>query len=181
MRGDRIRGDAVTGDDERAKVPYQDRYKGRKIKDPPSHAGRLALFLLVAMAFAGFVGTLRGRDSHLCALATVMVVAIKLVVDLLQKNGVLKLPEKLTGLPLAAWLLIWLVPVIILFLVLKQVWPADLDPEGLIGMLSLLCLILYAPTLMSVIMPHPSAAPGEGPAAAHKEAPGGDKEKKKRK
>lgn len=132
---------------------YQDRYKGRRIKDPPSAAGRFALVIIVGMAFAAFVGSLRGQDSYLCTLATVTIVFLKLLTDVMQKFTPLKLPEKLTSLPVGVWLLIWLIPVIILFFVLRSVWPAGLDPNGAIGMLSLGCLILYAPTLMALITP----------------------------
>lgn len=139
-------------------MSYGDRYRGRKLKDPPSGLGRMALFLLVGMAFAGFVGTLRGRDAALCTLATVSVVAIKLIFDLLQKTSRFKLPEKLTSLPVWSWLLAWLTLAVILWLVLKAAWPQALDPSGVTSGLSVLCLLLFAPTLMGLLAPEPKPA-----------------------
>lgn len=134
-------------------MSYQDRYKGRKIKDPPSYLGRFGLFILVVAAFAFFVGTLRGLDSSLCALATLTVVAFKLLVELIATKAKFKLPERFSGLPLYVWLLFWLLPVPPLWFVLRTVWPKNADPNGMMGFLTLVCLVLYIPTIVSIFKP----------------------------
>lgn len=134
-------------------MSYQDRYKGRKLKDPPSYLGRFGLFILVGAAFAAFVGSLRGLDSSLCALATLCVVACKLLVELIATKSQLKLPERFAKLPLAVWLLFWLLPVPPLWFVLRTVWPKNADPNGAIGVFTIVCLVLYIPTIIQVIKP----------------------------
>lgn len=134
-------------------MSYQDRYKGRKLKDPPSYLGRFGLFILVGAAFAAFVGSLRGLDSSLCALATLCVVACKLLVELIATKSQLKLPERFAKLPLAVWLLFWLLPVPPLWFVLRTIWPKNADPNGAIGMFTIVCLVLYIPTILAVIRP----------------------------
>ncbi len=134
-------------------MSYQDRYKGRKLKDPPSYLGRFGLFVLVGVAFAAFVGSLRGLDSSLCALATLSVVACKLLVELIATKAHLKLPERFAQLPLALWLLFWLLPVPPLWFVLRTIWPKNADPNGAIGVFTMVCFALYIPTILSVIRP----------------------------
>lgn len=134
-------------------MPYQDRFKGRKIQDPPSSVGRFALFLVVGAAFAAFVGTLRGLDSSLCALATLCMVACKLSFELIASKANFKLPERFAKLPLAAWLLFWLLPVPPLWFVLRNVWPKNVDPNGAMGFLTMLCLALYVPTILAILKP----------------------------
>jgi|GEM_PF-5204945 len=134
-------------------MSYQDRYKGRKIKDPPSYLGRFGLFILVGAAFAAFVGSLRGLDSNLCALATLCVVACKLLVELIATKAQFKLPERFAKLPLAVWLLFWLLPIPPLWFVLRTVWPKNADPNGAIGFLTLVCFGLYIPTILAIIKP----------------------------
>lgn len=134
-------------------MSYQDRYKGRKIKDPPSYLGRFGLFILVGAAFAAFVGSLRGLDSSLCALATLCVVACKLLVELIATKAKFQLPERFAKLPLAVWLLFWLLPIPPLWFVLRTVWPKNADPNGSIGFLTLVCFGLYIPTILAVIKP----------------------------
>ncbi len=134
-------------------MSYQDRYKGRKLKDPPSYLGRFGLFVLVGVAFAAFVGSLRGLDSSLCALATLSVVACKLLVELIATKAHLKLPERFAKLPLALWLLFWLLPVPPLWFVLRTIWPKSADPNGAIGVFTMVCFALYIPTILSVIRP----------------------------
>ncbi len=132
-------------------MPYQDRYKGRRIKDPPSYLGRFGLFILVGAAFAAFVGCLRGLDSSLCALSTLCMVACKLLVELIATKAEFKMPERFANLPLAVWLLFWLLPIPPLWFVLRTVWPKNADPNGIIGFLTLVCLALYVPTMMAVV------------------------------
>lgn len=134
-------------------MSYQDRYKGRKLKDPPSYLGRFALFILVGAAFAAFVGTLRGLDSSLCALATLSVVACKLLVELIATKAQFKLPERFANLPLYIWLLFWLIPIPPLWFYLRTVWPKNADPNGMMGFLTLVCLGLYIPTLLAIFKP----------------------------
>jgi hypothetical protein len=134
-------------------MAYQDRYKGRKLKDPPSYLGRFGLFILVGAAFAAFVGSLRGMDSSLCALATLCVVACKLLVELIATKAQLHLPERFQKLPLAAWLLFWLLPVPPLWFVLRTIWPKNADPNGAIGVFTMVCLVLYIPTILQVFKP----------------------------
>ncbi|MBA3856460.1 MAG: hypothetical protein C0507_06065 [Cyanobacteria bacterium PR.3.49] len=134
-------------------MSYQDRYKGRKIKDPPFYLGRFGLFILVVAAFAFFVGTLRGLDSSLCALATLTVVAFKLLVELIAGKAKFKLPERFANLPLYVWLLFWLLPIPPLWFVLRTVWPKNADPNGMMGFLTLVCLVLYVPTLLAIFKP----------------------------
>lgn len=134
-------------------MSYQDRYKGRKIKDPPSYLGRFGLFIIVGAAFAAFVGSLRGLDSNLCALATLCVVACKLLVELIATKARFTLPERFAKLPLAVWLLFWLLPVPPLWFVLRMVWPKNADPNGAIGFLTLICFGLYIPTILAIIKP----------------------------
>ncbi len=103
-------------------MPFPDRYKGRKLKDPPSYLGRFGLFVFVGVAFAAFVGSLRGLDSSLCALATLSVVACKLLVELIATRSQIQLPERFAQLPPGAvWLLFWLLPVLPLWFVLRTV------------------------------------------------------------
>ena len=134
-------------------MSYQDRYKGRKIKDPPFYLGRFGLFILVVAAFAFFVGTLRGLDSSLCALATLTVVAFKLLVELIATRANFKLPERFSNLPLYVWLLFWLLPIPPLWFVLRTAWPKNADPNGMMGFLTLVCLVLYIPTLLAIFKP----------------------------
>lgn len=134
-------------------MPFPDRYKGRKLKDPPSYLARFGLFIFVGVAFAAFVGSLRGLDSSLCALATLSMVACKLLVELIATRSQLKLPERFAELPLAVWLLFWLLPVPPLWFVLRTVWPQNADPNGAIGVLTIVCLVLYIPTIFAVIKP----------------------------
>ncbi len=137
-------------------MSYQDRYKGRKIKDPPSYLGRFGLFILVGAAFAAFVGCLRGLDSTLCALATLCVVACKLTVELIVSKAKFQLPEKFerfAQLPLAIWLLFWLLPIPPLWFVLRTIWPKNLDPNNALGTLTLICLGLYVPTILAIFKP----------------------------
>lgn len=134
-------------------MSYQDRYKGRKIKDPPSYLGRFGLFILVGAAFAAFVGTLRGQDSNLCALATLCMVACKLLVELIATKAKFQLPERFAKLPLAVWLLFWLLPIPPLWFVLRTIWPKNVDPSGAIGFLTIVCFVLYIPTILAVIKP----------------------------
>ncbi|MCC7528468.1 MAG: hypothetical protein IT342_08100 [Candidatus Melainabacteria bacterium] len=141
-------------------MSYQDRYKGRKLKDPPSYLGRFGLFILVGAAFAAFVGSLRGLDSSLCALATLCVVACKLLVELIATKSHLQLPERFARLPLAVWLLFWLLPVPPLWFVLRTIWPKNADPNGAIGVLTVVCLVLYVPTMLAVIKPIDKEAAG---------------------
>lgn len=142
-------------------MSYQDRYKGRKIKDPPSYLGRFGLFILVGAAFAAFVGSLRGLDSSLCALATLCVVACKLLVELIASKSNLKLPERFANLPLAVWLLFWLLPVPPLWFVLRTIWPKNVDPNGAIGVFTMVCFALYIPTILAVIKPAETEAVDE--------------------
>lgn len=144
-------------------MSYQDRYKGRKLKDPPSYLGRFGLFILVGAAFAAFVGSLRGLDSSLCALATLCVVACKLLVELIATKARFTLPERFAKLPLAVWLLFWLLPVPPLWFVLRTVWPKNADPNGAIGFLTIICFGLYIPTILAVVKP-PADASKEGAA-----------------
>ena len=141
-------------------MSYQDRYKGRKLKDPPSYLGRFGLFILVGAAFAAFVGSLRGLDSSLCALATLCVVACKLLVELIAAKSHLQLPERFAKLPLAVWLLFWLLPVPPLWFVLRTIWPTNVDPNGAIGVFTVVCFALYIPTILAVIKPIDSEAAG---------------------
>ena len=132
-------------------MSYQDRYKGRRIKDPPNFLGRFGLFILVGAAFAAFVGCLRGLDSSLCALATLCVVTCKLLVELIATKAKFKMPERFAKLPLAIWLLFWLLPIPPLWFVLRTIWPKNADPNGIIGFLTLVCVGLYIPTMMAVV------------------------------
>ncbi len=134
-------------------MPFPDRYKGRKLKDPPSYLGRFGLFIFVGVAFAAFVGSLRGVDSSLCALATLSVVACKLLVELIATRSQIQLPERFRELPLAVWLLFWLLPVPPLWFVLRNLWPTNADPNGAIGVLTMVCLVLYIPTILAVFKP----------------------------
>lgn len=150
-------------------MSYRDRYKGRRIQDPPS-VGRFALFILVGAAFAAFVGTLRGLDSSLCALATLTVVACKLLVELIATRAKLQLPERFTTLPLAVWLLVWLVPIPPFWFVLRTIWPKNVDPNNAISVLTLICFALYIPTIMAVVKP-----PANPETAENKEDSGAEK------
>ncbi len=134
-------------------MPYQDRYRGRKLKDPPSYLGRFGLFILVGAAFAAFVGSLRGLDSSLCALATLSVVACKLLVELIAAKAQLQLPERFAKLPVAVWLLFWLLPVPPLWFVLRTIWPQNVDPNGAIGVFTMVCFGLYIPTILAIVKP----------------------------
>ncbi|MBC7996685.1 MAG: hypothetical protein IAF58_02010 [Leptolyngbya sp.] len=133
-------------------MSYQDRYKGRKIKDPPSLM-RFVLFFVVGAIFAGWVSTLKGFDSYICALATLIMVALKLIFELITTRTRYKLPEKIADLPIALWLMFWLIPVPALWLVLRKLWPVSVDPNGPISVLTVICLALYVPTIMAVAAP----------------------------
>jgi hypothetical protein len=89
------------------------------------------------------------HSSAVCAEWTVIFVRFELIATKSQ----LKLPERFAKLPLAVWLLFWLLPVPPLWFVLRNVWPKNIDPNGAIGVLTMICLVLYIPTILAVIKP----------------------------
>ena len=76
-----------------------------------------------------------------------------MLVELIATRSQIQLPERFRELPLAVWLLFWLLPVPPLWFVLRSVWPANADPNGAIGVLTLVCLVLYVPTILAVFRP----------------------------
>jgi len=56
-------------------------------------------------------------------------------------------------LPLYVWLLVWLLPIPPFWFVLRTIWPKNADPNGMMGILTLVCLGLYIPTIIAIFKP----------------------------
>lgn len=133
-----------------------DPFRGKELKLPPSPLWQIGLCILASIGFGVFVMSMSAVDSHKCALAIAMVVALKLFLDTLHRAGKLPVPQKLTSLPPAMMLLGWFVLIAMLFIVVRTLWPDAWDLNVPIGIFSIIALVLYLPVLRQAILAKPN-------------------------
>lgn len=133
-----------------------DPFRGKETKLPPSPFWQVGLCILASVGFGVFVMSMSAADSHKCALSIAMVVALKLLLDTLYRAGKLPLPERFTSLPPSLMLIGWFILIVLLFIVVKSLWPQAWDLNLPIGIFSIVALLLYLPVLRQTILSKPN-------------------------